>query len=360
MNTEQDNNLSSEKKAIDLSIKLMLITLLIVWSLMIIFPFIAPILWGIILATTLFPLYQSMLKIFKGKKAITGTLITLLLLCLLLIPSVIMIASVVNEVKALKASMDANTLTIPPPNAKVAAWPLVGPKIYDAWSLLNTNVESAVITYKEQMIQIGQKLLSALGGLFSNVLMMSLSIIIMGILLVYSEASEKSVSRFAKRLLGNHGEEYTKVVVQTIRNVSKGILGVAFIQFVIMGISFVLAGVPFAGIWALLVFLLALVQLPGALVAIPVVIYVYSVKEPVPATIWSVIILVCGLSDNVLKPLLMGKGAPVPMLVIFIGAIGGFMLSGFIGLFTGAIVLSLSYKLTGLWINEDHLIPQAK
>ncbi len=360
MNQEQDNKLSTEKKTIDLSIKLMLITLLIAWSLLIVFPFLTPILWGIILAITLFPMYQGLLKLLAWPKALVSTLVTILLLCLLLVPSVIMIASVVNELKTVKASMDANTFTVPPPNAKVAEWPLIGQKIYDAWSLLNTNLESALTTYREQILQAGQKLVSALGNLFSNILMMSLSIIIMGILLAYSEASEKSASALAKRLLGNDSEEYRKVVVQTIRNVAKGILGVAFIQFVIMGISFVMAGVPFAGVWALLVFLLALVQLPGALVAIPVVIYIYSVKEPLPATIWSVIILVCGLSDNVLKPLLMGKGAPVPMIVIFIGAIGGFMLSGFIGLFTGAIVLSLSYKLTGLWMDDDGLNMQSK
>jgi len=120
-----------------------------------------------------------------------------------------------------------------------------------------------------------------------------------------------------------------------------------------MGISFVLASVQLAGLWALLVFLLALVQLPGALVAIPVIVYIYSVKDPLPATIWSVIILIAGLSDNVLKPLLMGKGAPVPMIVIFLGAIGGFVLSGFIGLFTGAIILSLGYKLTGMWMHDS-------
>ena len=175
----------------------------------------------------------------------------------------------------------------------------------------------------------------------------------MGVLFAYSDSSEKSVSLFAKRLLGTRSDEYTKVVIQTVRNVAKGILGVAFIQFVIMGICFVLAGVPFAGVWALLVFVLALVQLPGALVAIPVIIYIYSVKEPLPATIWAVIILICGLSDNVLKPLLMGKGAPVPMMVIFLGALGGFMLSGFIGLFTGAIVLSLTYKLAGMWMQNN-------
>jgi predicted PurR-regulated permease PerM len=353
MSNKQDNNFSSEKKTIDLSIKLILIAILISWSLLIVFPFVTPLLWGAILAITLYPMYNGMLKMFKGKEGLTSTILTVILLCALLVPSIIMISSIANEAKEIKAALDSNTFVIPPPNEKVATWPLVGQKIYDAWSALNTNMEKALVTYRDQIVQFGQKLIGALRGLFSNIMMFTLSIIIMGVILAFNKSIEKSMSVFATRLLGNSSDEYTKVVVQTVRNVSKGILGVAFIQFVLMGVCFVLADVPFAGLWALLVFLLALVQLPGALVAIPVVIFIYSVKEPLPATIWAVIIIICGLSDNVLKPLLMGKGAPVPMIVIFLGAIGGFMLSGFIGLFTGAIVLSLGYKLTGLWMYES-------
>jgi predicted PurR-regulated permease PerM len=353
MSNQQDDNLSAEKKTIDLSIKLIFILLLITWSAMIIFPFVVPILWGAILAITLFPMYRGLLKLVKGKKAVASSIITILLLCILLIPSILMISSIVNELRALKTGLDNHTLVIPAPNAKVAKWPLVGQKIFDAWSLLNTNLESALETYHAQILSVGQKLVSSMKGVFSNIMMFTGSIIISGIFMAYSEESQKSTGAFARRLVGNKADEFSMVVAQTIRNVSKGILGVAFIQFIIMGVCFLLAGVPFAGLWALVVFLLALVQLPGAIVAIPVIVYLYSVREPLPATLWAIVILICGLSDNVLKPLLMGKGAPVPMLVIFLGALGGFMLSGFIGLFTGAIVLSLAYKLAGLWIHQN-------
>jgi predicted PurR-regulated permease PerM len=124
------------------------------------------------------------------------------------------------------------------------------------------------------------------------------------------------------------------------------------IQALLSGIAFALAGVPFAGLWAFLILFLGIIQLPPLLVSIPVIIYLYSTQDGLSATIWTVIILVISSSDNFLKPMLMGKGAPVPMLVIFIGAIGGFMLLGFIGLFTGAIILSLGYKLFMLWLNE--------
>ena len=353
MDSLQDSNASTEKKTIDLFIKLILVALLIAWSIMIVLPFAIPLVWGIILAVTLYPFFKILLKLVKGKKSIASIIISILMLGILLVPSIFMITSIIGEIKGLKEAIDSKTLVIPPPNPKVAEWPVVGKKVYNAWSLLNTNLESGIVKYRTQIESVVQKFAGALHGLFSNIMMFSLSIIIMGVLFAYAEAVKRFIEVFMKKLLGNNSQEYTMVVIQTVRNVAKGILGVAFIQFVIMGICFVLAGVPFAGVWALLIFLLALVQLPGALVAIPVIIYIYSVKEPLPATIWSVIILICGLSDNVLKPLLMGKGAPVPMMVIFLGALGGFMLSGFIGLFTGAIVLSLTYKLGGLWIQNS-------
>jgi predicted PurR-regulated permease PerM len=353
MNNTQDNNASAEKKTIDLFIKLIMVALLITWSILIILPFAITLLWGVILGVTLYPLFKKLLKLVKGKKAIASSIVTIVLLCIILVPSIFMITSIINEIKEFKEAVNSKTLVIPPPNPKVANWPIVGKKLYGAWSLLNTDIDSAAVKYQTQIVSAGQKFVGAIRGLFSNIMMFSLSIIIMGVLLAYADTVKNALGQFMKKLLGNSSQEYTMVVIQTVRNVAKGILGVAFIQFVIMGIAFVLAGVPFAGVWALLVFILALVQLPGALVAIPVIIYIYSVKEPLPATIWAIIILICGLSDNVLKPLLMGKGAPVPMLVIFLGALGGFMLSGFIGLFTGAIVLSLTYKLAGMWMQSS-------
>jgi predicted PurR-regulated permease PerM len=157
MNKEQENHFSSEKKTIDLSIKLLLILILVAWSIMIIFPFVTPMLWGIILAITLFPMYRSLVKLFKGKKTVASILITLLLLCVLLIPTGFLISSVVNEAKELRTALNNKTLVIPPPNAKVAQWPLVGKKIYDAWSTLNSNLEAGITKYHQQIVNAGQK-----------------------------------------------------------------------------------------------------------------------------------------------------------------------------------------------------------
>jgi predicted PurR-regulated permease PerM len=256
----------------------------------------------------------------------------------------------VENGKELVTSVRDQTLTIPPPDPKVADWPLIGKPIHAAWLALSTNMEDALVTYREQILKIGDKFLDMIKSVGSGLLMFILSVIISGFLIVTAEKSEKSAISFFTRISGSTGDELVSMIILTIRNVAKGILGVAFIQFVLIGGTLILAKVPFAGLWALAALLLAIVQLPVGIVAIPLVIYFYSAMAPLPATLWSVLIIAFSLSDNFLKPWLMGKGAPVPMLVIFLGAIGGMMMSGFIGLFTGAIVLSIGYKLASIWL----------
>jgi predicted PurR-regulated permease PerM len=352
-NANSNDSHNKESRSIDLTIRLLLIILLLAWCVMIMLPFLIPILWGVILAITLFPVYQKLVKLLKGRKALASSLITGLLLILLIAPLVWLISALIKSSTEFIAALRDQTLVIPPPNPAVADWPLVGKPIYSAWQSITTNLESALLQYRDQIILVGNKLLGAVKSVASSFIMMILSIVISGIMLTQTEKSEKSSVNFATRLMGSDGNEIISMIVLTIRNVAKGILGVAFIQFALMGAAFILANIPFAGLWALVVLLFAIVQLPVGIVAIPVIIYLYSAREPLPATLWSVLILLLGLIDNVLKPWLMGKGAPVPMLVIFIGAIGGMIMSGFIGLFTGAIILSLGYKLATTWLQGD-------
>ncbi|HMT28145.1 MAG TPA: AI-2E family transporter [Bacteroidia bacterium] len=347
------SNSFSEKKIIDIALKLVLIFFLVGWCAMILLPFVTILLWSIILAITLFPLFDKLANLLNGKRVFSAVVISLFMLLILLVPIILLLASISEEAKLIAEAFRNDTLRVPLPNPKVAEWPLVGPKLYQAWSSMNLNLENTLIEHKDQLRTIGEKTLHSLMSVVSNTLMFAAAIIIAGVFMGVSQKAHTSTLHLFERLSGNKGEELMKVVIQTIRNVAKGIIGVAFVQFAIMGIVFVMADVPFAGIWALLVLILALVQLPATIVAVPVIIYIFSVKETVPAIIWTILILLAGLSDNILKPYLMGKGAPVPMLVIFLGSIGGFVLSGFIGLFTGAIILSLGYKLAGLWLEGE-------
>jgi predicted PurR-regulated permease PerM len=342
-----------ERQSIDLTIKLLLIVSLLVWCFMILLPFLIPILWGSIMAITLYPFYSRLVKLLKGKKALASSLITALLLIILIVPFVWLVSSVIGSARDLLSALRENTLVIPPPDPKVANWYLIGEPLYNAWKNLNLNLEATILKYSTQLISIGDRFLGVVKSVASNFILLLLSMVISGIFLVNTEKSHTSAVSFAKRLTGQGGEDFIQMIVLTIRNVAKGILGVAFIQFVLMGAVLIAAKVPFAGLWALFVLLFAIVQLPVGIVAIPVIIYLYSAREPLPATVWSVLLLLLGLLDNVLKPWLMGKGAPVPMLVIFLGAIGGMIMSGLIGLFTGAIILSIGYKMITLWLRGE-------
>lgn len=351
------NNAVNEKKVIDLALKLLLVLIMVGWCVMLLLPFLTVLLWSMILAITLFPLFDKLNSALKGKRILSAVIISFSMLVILLVPVILLLSSVAEEAKIIAEAFRNDTLRVPSPNPKVAEWPVVGPRLYEAWSSLNMNLEATLMEHKEQLKTLGQKAFHSMMSVVSNTLMFTAAIIIAGVFMAVTDHAQKSTLTLCRRLAGDKGDEFMLVAIQTVRNVAKGIIGVAFVQFALMGIAFVLAGVPFAGLWAILVLMLALVQLPATIVALPVIIYIFSVKEPLPAAMWTAVILLAGLSDNVLKPYLMGKGAPVPMLVIFLGSIGGFVLSGFIGLFTGAIILSLGYKLGGMWLEEDNAQP---
>jgi predicted PurR-regulated permease PerM len=195
-------------------------------------------------------------------------------------------------------------------------------------------------------------ILGGLGGFGTSLILFFLSLIIAGAFLIKADALADFVRKLIHRLAGEKSDEIIHIAGVSIKNVAKGILGVAFFQFIAAGTVFMLAKVPFAGLWALAVLVLAILQLPSVIVILPVNIYLFSVKGLLSAIGWAIALVAVGASDNVLKPLLMGKGSPVPMLVIFIGSIGGFIFSSFTGMFTGAVVLSVGYNLIVHWIGE--------
>lgn len=333
----------------DTSIRLLFLALIVAWCIMLLLPFVSILLWGIILAMAFSPLHNSLTKLFGGKAKLSATIIVLIFLAIIFIPGWLLIDSVVEGVRDLKTSFHAGTLTIPLPSEKVKGWPLIGERLFAAWSAASANIVQFIADNKEQITEFGGKFLKGFLGIIGGVFQFAVSIIIAGILLVVKGANT-AVRKFFKKLVDDKADEYADVAYKTVGNVVKGILGVAFIQATLIGIGFAFAGVPYAGLWTLIVFMFAVLQLPPPLIVIPIIIWMFSALETTPAVIWSVLLFIGSISDNVLKPVLLGKGAPVPMLVIFLGVIGGFILSGFIGLFTGAIVISLGYKLFVAWL----------
>ena len=347
-------NLVSNTSVYDTTIRLFILILIVAWCLMILYPFVSIILWSVILAMAMNPLHSLLARKMGGRPKLASFIIVFSILAIIILPTGLLIGGLVDQVKELKAIYDKGELTVPPPTEKVKEWPVVGEKLYDTWQSASVSMEKLALKYQDQLIKVGKKIgtgiLSAVGGVVQIVV----ALLIAGILLAIGGAGEYT-RKFFRKIAGDRGDEMADMIVKTVGSVVKGVLGVALILALLNGLVFLLAGVPYAGIWTLLAFILAVLQLPLFFITVPVIIYMFATKELVPAIVWTGLLLVAGLSDNILKPILLGKGAPVPMLVIFIGVIGGFIFSGFIGLFTGAIVFSVGYKLFVGWIDSANI-----
>jgi predicted PurR-regulated permease PerM len=294
-----------------------------------------------------------------GRRTLASILVTLLLLLLLLVPVVYLSTLLVENVAELAKDYRDQGLVIPPPPESVSSWPVVGQFIANVWQLAATNLGEAVKMLEPQLKAAGSWLLGLATSSGMSLLVFSFAFVIAGLILRWYEDFQRIARALAERLASGHGDEYAELARATIRSVARGVLGVAVIQALLAGLGFVVAGVPGAGLWAFLCLLTATVQIGVGPIVIPVIIYLFFTASTLTAVlflVWGVFLMVV---DNILKPMLLGRGVKVPMLVIFLGAFGGLMMSGIIGLFVGAIVLALGYKLLQAWLEPGGTSPKS-
>ncbi|MBA4318753.1 MAG: hypothetical protein C0412_10160 [Flavobacterium sp.] len=341
------------EKIVDTLIRLGVLSLLLMWCFDILKPFVLILVWAIVIAIAIYPVHKFFVKIFRGRKILAVIVLTLFMLSVIIIPSGLIMYSLFEGVNHFRELFKAGEHLIPPPGGNTANWPVIAKPIVDFWQLASDNLQDAVLKYSDQIKEYGSILLLALAGFSKGILSFIVSIIIAGVLLIYSDSSEVVTKKIFKKLVGAHNENFTSIIVLTIRNVVKGILGVAIIQTTMAALGFFIAGVPFAGLWTILCLILSIIQVGVGPIAIPVAIYMFSVSDTTTSVSLAIWLGITLLADNVLKPILLGRNAPAPMLVIFLGAIGGFIYNGFIGLFLGAIVLTIGYKLFMMWLNTE-------
>jgi len=315
-------------------------------------PFIPPIVWGIILAIAIHPLYRRLSRLTGGRERLSAAILVLATLLLLIVPSVMITTSLVESATELAGKLEEGDLKISPPPASVADWPVIGDRLHGFWATASVNLEAALGQVTPQLKAIGHWILSTGATAGFGIVMFALSIVIAGALLSYGDRATDTARRIARRLVQERGDELVDLTGNTVQSVTRGILGVALIQGFLAGIGLLAAGVPAAGLWALLILLMATVQIPALLLLGPIIVYVFATSSTVVAVLFAIWSTAVGLSDNVLKPLLLGRGVDVPMLVIFLGAIGGFILEGIIGLFVGAVVLAVGYTLFRAWVED--------
>jgi len=338
---------------IDKLIRLSLLVLLVLASLVILAPFAILLIWGVIIAVAIYPLFLRVSKKLGGRKNLASALFTITGLAIILVPTILITGSSASGYDFLVERFNQGTLTIPIPQEEVKAWPIIGEKAFSIWNLAAHNLKEFINTYAEELKQYGSWLIEAIAGLGLTILQFMISIIIAGVLLAQAEAGNKTIHQFAKRLVGDQGEDFIKLTGGTIRSVVQGILGIALIQCFASAILFIISGIPFPGLWAVLILILAILQLPPLLVLGPIAVYVFSEFDTTPAIVFTVFAVLISISDSLLKPIFLGRGVDVPMMVVLLGAIGGMIAFGILGLFVGAVVLALSYKLMMEWVKAE-------
>ena len=349
---EQDGGVRepSSGSFLELAIRLSLLAGLIYWSLTILRPLLAMILWSIIFAVALYPTFSRLAAVLGGRRVLSAILVTTACLLFVIGPVTWLGLGLVDGLQALTRGIESGALYIPSPSPSVRDWPLIGQPVFEFWELASTNLKDAFARVAPQLKWIGGGVLSMAQTAGIETITFLISIVIAGFLFVPATTFGDAIRLFSRRILSAQGDEFVDVVTATIRNVSRGVVGIALLQASLAGIGLVAAGVPAASFIAFAALILGIVQIGPSIVLIPVIIWSWMAMDTFTALLFTAYMVPVCLVDNVLRPLLMSRGLSTPMPVIFTGLIGGVMAHGIIGVFIGPIVLAVAWALLITWL----------
>jgi predicted PurR-regulated permease PerM len=338
---------------IQLAVRLALLTFLAYWSFVLVRPFIPILIWSMVLTVALYPPYDWLSRHLGDRPKPAAAIITITILAIVVGPIAWFGIGVVDGLQDLAGHLSAGTLTIPSPPEGVKDWPIVGAQIYTLWDHASTNLRAALHELAPYLKPLAGPILAFAGSAGFGTLKFIAAIALSGFLFHYGPRLVAAIRKIQARLVTRRSQDFVALAGLTIRTVANGVIGVAALQALLAGIGLKLTGVPHAGVLAFAVLILAILQIGSAVVLIPVIIWVWATKDFAVALPLTIYLLIVGLADNVLKPLLMGRGLNTPMLVIFIGVLGGMLAHGILGLFVGPIILAVTWELAMAWIREE-------
>jgi predicted PurR-regulated permease PerM len=338
-------------KATDVAIRLSLMAGLALWCFLLFRPFLLPFVLGLVIAVALNSLFLRFASLLGGRRKLAATLFILIGVGALVVPAFLLSESFYEGVRWLSTQADADAIHVPPPPASVADWPFIGGQVDKLWTNASEDLTTTLRQFGPQVKGFASWLISTLTGLGLSLLITMAAIVVAGVMLMYAEGGGRMARTLGARLGGEQGEAAVDLAVQTIQSVATGVVGVAAVQAVLAAVGLFLADVPAAGFLTVLVLVLAVAQLPPLVILGPVIIYVIATSDStltqVLFTGWS---LMVSISDTFLKPMFLGRGMKFPMPVILIGAIGGMIRAGIVGLFVGAVVLAVGYQVFTTWM----------
>lgn len=335
---------------IDRLIRIVLIAAITLWSFKLILPLIGLFAWGFILAVALYPIFHWLNFHLGNRPILAATIITLLSLLIVVGSIVVLTNDMVQSLSDIISRVHSGEQIIPQPPASVSTWPIIGDYIQSVWSLASSNLGDAIKEYSGYLVQAGGFAIGQLATKGLDLILFILGVIFSGYVLAHSFNMMGSVRKLTKRIHPERGATFVKIMTETIQNVSRGVIGVSFLQSLIFGLLLLLAGIPGAGLIIFLALILSITQIGLIPLVIPLAIWLFFTKSFAFAFIITLLMLLTLQIDN-LKPFVMSKGLRTPMIVIFAGVIGGLLLHGVIGIFIGPVVLAIFYELVYNWIN---------
>jgi len=335
---------------VDTAVRLAFVGLLAYWSLILIAPFIVVGLWGTILTVALYPVFLWLKGRLGGHGRLAAVFLTLTLLVVAFGPASLLATALIENLQGLADRLAAGTLRIPPPAESVRGWPIIGENLYQTWTLASTNLIEALQRLEPQVRPAARFLLTAAASAGSGLLQVLASVVIAGFLFVPGERLAAAVRTFAKRVVSTQGDHFVALAGSTIRNVARGVIGLSLLQSLLIGIGLLTAGLPGAGLVTMAALVLCIVQIGPGVIVLATIVWAWLTLDVVYAALFTAYMVPAALMDNFLKPFVLSQGLPIPMLVIFIGVIGGTLTHGLIGLFVGPVVLAVAYELLRAWI----------
>jgi predicted PurR-regulated permease PerM len=319
-------------------------------------PFLPLAIWAVIFAVTLYPLHLRIAAHLGGRSGLAATLLVLFGIVVLVLPITILMSSLGDSVRTLIEAVQQNTLQIPAPPDTIAAWPFIGDKLHAAWGQAHDNLPALVQSMQPKIGDLARTALGFVASIVGGLLALLGALVLAGIFMAFGEYGARACVSVFGRIAGEaRGDSLAHLSTATIRAVAQGVVGVALIQAILVGVALLIAGVPWAGALAAIVLVLGIAQIPAVIVTLPAIAWIWSRGGggTAEALIYTVLLLVCGMADNVLKPLMLGRGVDAPMPVILVGALGGMATDGIIGMFVGATLLALTWQIVTGWVDEN-------
>jgi len=335
------------------TLAVLFIGILIAATFWILRPFLTATVWATMIVVTTWPLMLSIQKRLWDKRGLAVTVMTVTLLLLFIIPFTFAIIGIIERAdEIVNWTQSLATFALPSTPAWIEHLPLVGQKITDRWN------EIAAIPPAELSDRLAPHAKKVIGWLVAQagsigmmIVQFLLTVIISAVLYSTGETAAEGVCRFARRLAGDAGETAAILAAKAVRGVALGVVVTALIQSLLAAIGLALAGVPAVTLLTAAIFILCVAQIGPGLVLIPVVIWLYMHDQALWGSIMVAWTIVVGTIDNFIRPVLIKKGADLPLLLIFAGVIGGLISFGVIGLFIGPVLLAVTYTLLGVWIS---------